>query len=327
MPAPEFSAKTIEVLSKRAALRCSNPDCDKLTTGPNSDGAKTTNIGEAAHIYGARPRASRYREEMQDEERAAITNAIWLRSDCHSQIDRDALLLLWRDKHEQKILVEIGKPGELLRRQAADRELRSLGEIPLYAEQLIRQKPELWEFMLTAELLDYYLKPVLRSAEDLDLGLIVRPKRHLRSEELVDWLACKPEDLLGFTGALELLLPNLNTSWGEPGQPGDAYEIAHTCKLIADAADHLLQCAEDLKFMRVPTEFTAVSELLMQGALHPLYRLPELSKFIRSIYAEPREGTFHFNLVIDLPDGWAEKLDTELQDAWQSYQTSQGLFD
>jgi len=33
----EFSQKTLEVLAKRVGVRCSNPGCRKVTTGPRSD--------------------------------------------------------------------------------------------------------------------------------------------------------------------------------------------------------------------------------------------------------------------------------------------------
>lgn len=171
---PDFSKTTIDTLSRRAALRCSNPDCDKLTTGPNSEESKATNIGEAAHIYGAREGTARYREVMTDEERAAISNGIWLCRDCHGLIDKDkhsysdTLLFMWKENHEVKLSKEIGKPGELLRRLANEKQIRHFKDIPAYAEQIINERPDYWEFILTAELLDYYLKPVLRSARDLE---------------------------------------------------------------------------------------------------------------------------------------------------------------
>jgi len=52
---PDFTKKTIDILTKRAAFICSNPDCRTSTVGPNTDPKKATVIGEAAHILGARP--------------------------------------------------------------------------------------------------------------------------------------------------------------------------------------------------------------------------------------------------------------------------------
>jgi len=318
---PDFSARTVETLSRRAALRCSNPDCDKLTTGPNTEDTKATNIGEAAHIFGARPGAARYRAEMSDEERGAITNAIWLCSDCHGQVDKDparfpdTLLFLWREKHAEKLLTEIGKPGELIRRLAADRELRVLGELPLYAEQIVREKPSHWEYMLTAELLEFYLKPVLRAARDLEKGLVVRPRHLLPYEEFSRWVSNKPNDLKIFADAMVGLLQEMQAAWGLSGEPGDPYAINHVCKLIGKAASHMVAAAEDAKFTDVPKGFEGVSSCLAEGALYPIRRLPELSAFIRTIYTTPTEngGSFRFILSIELPDGWAESFEREMK--------------
>src|SRR5690348_6684942 len=85
----KFSAETIALLGKRAALRCSNPDCGVLTTGPTTDTSGATNIGEAAHIYGRTEDAARYDVRMSAGERADLTNGIWLCRNCHKQIDSD----------------------------------------------------------------------------------------------------------------------------------------------------------------------------------------------------------------------------------------------
>lgn len=62
--------------------------------------------------------------------------------------------------------------------------MRSVGDLPLYAEQLIREKPDHWEYMLTAELLDFYLAPVMRAAGDLERGLILKRSARLPREEV-----------------------------------------------------------------------------------------------------------------------------------------------
>ncbi len=86
---PDFNRKTVDTLARRAAFKCSNPGCRVSTVGPNSDLEKSTLIGEAAHIFGARPNSKRYRLNMTDAARAEITNSIWLCRNCHKLIDTD----------------------------------------------------------------------------------------------------------------------------------------------------------------------------------------------------------------------------------------------
>ncbi|QRM39476.1 hypothetical protein F3X89_17430 [Rhizobium rhizogenes] len=317
---PDFPARTIDILAKRAALRCSNPDCDKLTAGPNSSEHKATNIGQAAHICSARPGGARYRPEMSDEERSATTNGIWLCSDCHSLIDKDPLrfpvelLFLWKEAHERKLVEQIGKPGDALRRLAADREVRSVGDLPLYAEQLIREKPDHWEYMLTAELLDFYLAPVMRAAGDLERGLILKRSARLPREEVYPWLSHKIAGLSRAPDVLLALIREIQASWGAPGTPGDPVSINHACKLFAKAAEYFVMVADEIQFTHLPDGFQGLVRVLMEGALYPLKRIPELAAFIRSIFNQDNpSGKHHFELVLELPDGWDERIAKEMK--------------
>lgn len=67
-----------------------------------------TNVGEAAHMAGARPGSGRYDENMTPEQRCAIENGIWLCSKCAKMVDDDAitypmpLLASWKKQAEER---------------------------------------------------------------------------------------------------------------------------------------------------------------------------------------------------------------------------------
>lgn len=111
---PDFSETTKQTLAKRAGQVCSNPECRRPTSGPHSDESKAVNLGEAAHMRAARPGQARYDANMTDEERATISNGIWLCKECARTIDVDeakypvALLDEWKGIHEKWI--SDGKP-------------------------------------------------------------------------------------------------------------------------------------------------------------------------------------------------------------------------
>ena len=111
---PDFTEATKQALAKRAAQVCSNPDCRRPTSGPHSDESKAINLGEAAHIQAARLGQARYNANMTDEERAVISNGIWLCKECARKIDVDeakypvVLLAEWKSMHEKWI--SDGKP-------------------------------------------------------------------------------------------------------------------------------------------------------------------------------------------------------------------------
>lgn len=130
---PDFSKNTRETLAKRAAQRCSNPDCFNKTSGPHSDPGRAVNTGEAAHIRGARSTAARYVSSMTDEERSDIANGIWLCTGCATEIEKDEqkfppkLLHMWKDKHEadvKKLYPDLQVREELQRLQSENIEIR-----------------------------------------------------------------------------------------------------------------------------------------------------------------------------------------------------------
>ena len=109
----DFNKKVIDTLSKRVALHCSNPNCRKLTMGPNSQKQKTTNIGVAAHITAASYNGPRFDPNLTSKERSSMDNAIWLCQSCSKLIDSDSvkytteLLKKWKTDAEKFTELEL----------------------------------------------------------------------------------------------------------------------------------------------------------------------------------------------------------------------------
>lgn len=109
----DFSKSTKDILAKRVGFRCSNPNCRKLTSGPNSDANKSINIGVAAHIVPASEGFVRDDPSISSEERKSIDNGIWLCQACAKLIDSDEqrysvdLLHKWKTWSEEATLLEI----------------------------------------------------------------------------------------------------------------------------------------------------------------------------------------------------------------------------
>ena len=101
-------------LAKRVMYLCSNPNCRKITIGPDSKNG-INNIGVAAHICAAAPGGPRYDGNMSEEQRKSIDNGIWLCQSCAKLIDSDEgkytvnLIKLWRDQTENIVSYNFGK--------------------------------------------------------------------------------------------------------------------------------------------------------------------------------------------------------------------------
>jgi hypothetical protein len=115
MPRDNFTAKVVERLRTRVAHKCSNPDCRVPTVGPGKEPLSIANIGKASHIAAASPGGPRYVTTMTSGERSSISNAIWLCSNCATEIDvhEDSysitLLQEWKRLAEDAANTEKGK--------------------------------------------------------------------------------------------------------------------------------------------------------------------------------------------------------------------------
>lgn len=112
-----FSLQIIETLKKRAAFICSNPDCKKMTIGPSTEADdKVLYFGRAAHICAASKNGPRYDGNMTVDERSAITNAVYLCSNCADMVDDNNgldfskdVLIKWKSDHENWVYESLNK--------------------------------------------------------------------------------------------------------------------------------------------------------------------------------------------------------------------------
>lgn len=104
-----FTTKTVDILAKRVAYLCSNPNCRKATVGPNTAKDKATIVGVAAHITAASPGGPRYDGALTIEQRKDIENGIWLCANCSTLIDKDpnafsvTMLNGWKEYSENEM--------------------------------------------------------------------------------------------------------------------------------------------------------------------------------------------------------------------------------
>lgn len=110
----DFPMKVKTNLSKRVNLHCSNPLCDRPTSGPASNSNDgTISIGAAAHITAASPGGPRFDPAMTSAVRSSIETAIWLCQNCATLIDKDVArfsattLKKWKLEAEEKYQTDL----------------------------------------------------------------------------------------------------------------------------------------------------------------------------------------------------------------------------
>ncbi len=327
---PNFTKKIIDILGKRAGFICSNPDCRASTVGPNTDPEKSTLIGEAAHIFGARPSSKRYVPEMDDVLRAEITNAIWLCRNCHKLIDSDEdlyssnLLYKWREQHEIYVLSELGNSIDKIQFEELQSKISQFENYPPIVRRIVIDKPDGWEYRLTAEIMRHLNAPYFRKLSDLREGLYIKQRSHLDSDEVVNWVRMRLSDCSNMMQPFVSLLDRLTKSWGEPGEPGNIQEIHHICLLIRDNLEEVVQFEETINFVNVPDEYVELADLikdLMGSQVAKLESIPsdldEVVSYIDSVKFDDQTSpkvikkTIEFNV----PVGWEKKMNRAIKKA------------
>lgn len=318
-----FKSTIVEVLSKRAASRCSNPDCGAITSGPADDEARSINIGEAAHIYAAKPGGARFDPRMTAVERRDITNAIWLCRNCHKIVDADAdgypasLLFEWRLAHERMVAAELGKPGDRIKRKIAEERLIGFEHESYLARQIVIDKPDAWEYRLTAELLRSKLAGPLSRWRQLERGLYSKMVMSIPHGDAMLWLRSRLAEVSNIAPALDgLINEEMMRAWGAPGEPGCEKSILRTCNLFEEAALQLLAWEECVRFTVLPNEFEAVGTVLIGVAGGVLDRIAPLpSQLINALDPDAPESSRRIDITISVPEGWVDNFNDALHRA------------
>jgi hypothetical protein len=116
----DFSSEVKDIAAKRVGFRCSNPNCRRPTSGPQTTHRKALNVGVAAHIAAAAKGGARFEANMLSEDRSAIENCIWLCQNHAKLVDNDPvrytsdLLRRWRKLAEEAALLEIESSSNAL---------------------------------------------------------------------------------------------------------------------------------------------------------------------------------------------------------------------
>ena len=113
----DFKAATIRRLAERAGYRCSNPNCEAATIGPDAGGDRVVRTGRASHITAAAGTGPRYTTSLTPDERQSIDNGIWLCPACADRVDRDTayhtvtVLRQWKRLRESQARQALAKPA------------------------------------------------------------------------------------------------------------------------------------------------------------------------------------------------------------------------
>lgn len=194
-------------------------------------------------------------------------------------------------------------------------------ELTSKAARIIEEKPDGWEYTLTAEMLRAEMAPVLQRWASLNRGLYSKPTIRVARNDSIVWMQDRLAEVERLTNALTALSnEEFARAWGAPGEPGDADLIIHTSRLWAEMCGNALQWEETVRFAGVDPLFERVRVLFVGVAGRMIDEAAKLPAFISAVVDDPEaSGTHTLDMVLTLPEDWAAHVKAALDEATDDF--------
>jgi hypothetical protein len=189
---------------------------------------------------------------------------------------------------------------ELLNRKGLKKEFENETERAL---QIALERPQFWEYLLTAELLSSKLILVRRRFSELRRGLIYKKSIRLGETDFINWTQTKAHDLCSLASMFgEIVNKEIPLSWGPTGQPGDPSEIKDAIDKAIAGCDELLDWECDLRSVIPPDSIERLKKI-MEGWTSPILDAIEtLPQQLLQIVEQPNpSGKYHIEIIFKSP--------------------------
>jgi hypothetical protein len=188
------------------------------------------------------------------------------------------------------------------------------------AEEIIRHKPDLWEFKLTVEVLGKAMEPVIARWHQLAKGEYSLPQQIVPNDQMPHWCQERLNESQELAATFARLVnTELQAAWGPTGKPGDAERICRACEDLADCAKKALHWEEIVRFTSVPKNFSPVRDLFCGIGGKVVDQIAKISdELCRGVSQENRSGTLNISLKLELPEHWADAFVAALAKASNS---------
>lgn len=191
-----------------------------------------------------------------------------------------------------KFLLDLKREGKL-------KPLKEFAGESERAQQIARERPKHWEYLLSEELLRSKLGQVRRRYKEFQRGLLYKPSKRMRGSEYFTWMGAKYRDLLSLIHLLEkAITQELIASWGAPGEPGDPIEIKLAIDKIINGCEGMLEWELDFKSVDPPDVFDRLRELMSGYTFIYFDEVERIPEELSKPFKQPNpKGVFHIDLV------------------------------
>ena len=181
------------------------------------------------------------------------------------------------------------------------------------ARKIVLERPELWEYRLTEELLRSKLEPIKEDFEALNDGLIYRKLNKVSGKEFMDWVETSMLDLSNLCGMIaQIMNKELALSWGKPGEEGDSLAIKRAIDRMIDCCKELFGWEENRISILPPEAFQKLAKIMNNWTSVVFVQVSNLQQELSKLLSKPNlKGSYDITLTFESPENindWHKEL-------------------
>lgn len=191
---------------------------------------------------------------------------------------------------------------------------------PAIAAKLVIEKPDVWEYLLFAELCKSYIDDLKYKKFDLEYGISFNDVVSIeKPSDVFSWISSHNSEMLKLIRITTTLINSAATkSLGEPGVEGDYQKIQHVSQRLIEVYEQIINWKLSFTTLEVDEEFEPILTVLSGFADDSLFKIEE---FVHRLYTEipvaiqaigtsDERVTLDFTFVLESPD--VDSFDKEL---------------
>jgi len=206
------------------------------------------------------------------------------------------------ERDDSNMLAALGPFCNQVRRKIKNFTYENLNDLKnesIIIKNIVVEKPDAWEFKLTAELLKDRLKEINKDYIELENNLYFKNSKSLEGKEYITFMMDK---FLDFSNLIRIFTNIFNkelyAAFGETGVPGDVYDIKAAIEKIQNVCKHLFQWEVEIQSVNAP-EGMEMIPIYIKGWTKVIVN--KLNEFPNLIYSKiTPEALKNNNNTIDL---------------------------
>jgi hypothetical protein len=154
------------------------------------------------------------------------------------------------------------------------------------SRKLAAEKPDYWEFNLASELLKTRMDKINKELYEIDNGLGFRNTKRYNGTELTDFIGNSMSDIVRVISIFKNVYQiELVKSFGEPGEPGNVYEIKYCCDKVYNLCKELLNWEYNFISAQFPEAFVEIGELMKGWAKDLIIEINRFPKLLDEAFS------------------------------------------